>query len=92
MSPSVSFPLGAVASTPSALALLVAYGVPPFKLLGRHQSGDWGSVPPCDALANDEAVAVGGRIHSSYLVGNHEVWIVTAADRSETTLMLSLEC
>ncbi len=44
--------LGAVVDTPGALALLSSTRTNPADLLERHASGDWGEVPPEDALEN----------------------------------------
>ncbi len=61
-------------------------------LLERHQSGDWGDVPPEDARENDFSVRHGFRIVSSYRVaGEERLWVITEADRSATTLLLPSE-
>jgi len=57
-------------------------------LLERHRSGDWGDLCAEDAEANDAAVKHGGRLLSSYKVGEEVVWIITESDRSVTTLLL----
>ena len=56
--------------------------------LRRHASGDWGDLCPEDALANDTALHQGGRLFSTYGQGHERFWIVTAADRSVTTVSL----
>ena len=43
---SILFPVGRVVATPSALELLERMTASGFELLQRHQSGDWGNVPP----------------------------------------------
>lgn len=48
-------------------------------------------MPADDALANDAALADGGRLLSSYRVADQTVWIITEADRSATTLLLPSE-
>jgi hypothetical protein len=60
------FPLGRVVATPGALEALAASGVSPAQLLTRHQTGDWGEVPPEDAKENERSVKDGFRIFSSY--------------------------
>ncbi len=84
------FPLGVVVATPMALRLLEEHGIDPTKLLARHQSGDWGDVPPEDARENELSVLRGFRILSSYPVGEagERVWIITEADRSSTCVLL----
>ncbi len=80
-------------ATPGALNLLVVAGQDPRKLLERHQSGDWGDVPPEDARENRRSVRHGWRILSSYQVGSSasRIWIITEADRSSTCLLLPNE-
>ncbi len=46
------FPLGRLVATPGALRLLAETGTTVADLLRRHQSGDWGDVPPEDAREN----------------------------------------
>lgn len=82
------FPLGRLVATPGALALLTNAGENPAALLDRHQSGDWGEVPPEDARENDLSVREGLRIVSSYAVGEKRVWIITEWDRSSTCILL----
>ncbi len=86
------FSLGQTVSTPGALAALEAAGQEPGQLLRRHQSGDWGDVPPEDAAENDLSVAQGFRVLSAYTLETQvKVWIITEADRSATTILLPSE-
>ena len=86
------FALGNVVATPGALDLLDRAATNAAELLQRHQSGDWGNVPPDDAEENLHAIQYGGRLLSSYkLNGNEKLWIITEADRSVTTLLLPQE-
>ena len=85
------FPLGWIVATPGALDALEAADVAPAALLARHQTGDWGTVPPEDAAENELSVERGFRIISSYSVVDERVWIITEADRSATTLLLPSE-
>ena len=86
------FSLGLVVATPGALNLLDQAGVDAEVLLRRHQSGDWGSVPPEDAEENRRSIGSGLRILSSYPLNESEqLWIITEADRSATTLLLPSE-
>lgn len=90
-SKTICFSLGQVFATPGALDLLDSNAQNSSELLLRHQSGDWGNVPPEDAEENDHSVANGNRILSSYPVGDARIWIITEADRSYTTLLLPEE-
>lgn len=90
--PIALFPLGQVVATPGALEAMEQYAINALDLIQRHQSGDWGSVPPSDAEENDKSVANGWRILSSYPISDDQnIWIITEADRSVTTLLLPEE-
>ena len=60
------FPLGQVVATPGALHVLDEKNVDSRVLLGRHQAGDWGDVPPEDRRENELSVNQGFWILSSY--------------------------
>ena len=62
-------------------------------LIARHMTCDWGDdMDEEDRAVNDRAVRDGGRILSAYtLLDGTRVWIITAADRSATTLLLPAE-
>ena len=83
----VRFSLGQTVATPGALEVLTAAGASPLTLLARHQSGDWGEVPPEDANENERSVQQGFRILSSYRIGPQRLWVITEADRSVTTIL-----
>jgi hypothetical protein len=85
------FPLGRTVATPGALEVLEAGGASPLALLARHQSGDWGDVPPEDATENEISIERGFRILSSYAVGHERLWVITEADRSVTTILKPAE-
>ncbi len=60
--------------------------------LKDHQCGNWGLVSKWDALANEEALKDGGRILSAHFCfGGGRFLIITEADRSKTTVLLSDE-
>ncbi len=91
------FPLGQIVSTPAAIDFLAeneaanAGAALSQKLLGRHQSGDWGEMSNEDKRTNDESLGKGedaGRIFSSYNVGDGKVWIITEWNRESTTILL----
>ena len=54
----------------------------------RHVAGDWGSVGPEDAKANEDALEHGDRLLSVYGEGERRFWIITESDRSVTTILL----
>lgn len=86
------FELGRIVSTPGALAAFVHAGINPVTLLERHVRGDWGDVPPEDARENELSIREGFRILSSYPLPTGEtIWLITEADRSATTFLLSEE-
>jgi len=87
------FPLGRIVATPGALEVLAATGTDPLALLSRHQSGDWGEVPPEDARENELSVREGYRVLSSYRVeeDGSKIWVITEADRSSTCILLPSE-
>ena len=89
---SILFPIGELIATPSALSLLERYRINPLLLLGRHLQGDWGSVSDEDRAANDNAVTLGNRILSSYILDEqNKVWIISEHDRSSTSILLPSE-
>jgi hypothetical protein len=57
----------------------------------RHLSGDWGDLGEEDLQANAAALRDGERLLSSYKRGPHQLYIITEADRSVTTLLLPSE-
>ncbi|MBS7545527.1 hypothetical protein [Ancylobacter oerskovii] len=73
---------------PAALEVLAIGEVDFITLIRRHARGDFGNVCPDDAQSNREAIENGSRILSSYPVGNQNVWVITEADRSVTTILL----
>ena len=86
------FRLGQVVATPGALNVLHRSGQTPADFLTRHVSGDFGRVDGHDEKANRQAIQEGGRILSSYTtVRGEEIWVITEADRSSTTLLLPSE-
>ncbi|QBQ98529.1 hypothetical protein E1956_06800 [Paraburkholderia pallida] len=85
------FRLGQIVATRGVLTHLEHHGIQADPYLRRHVCGDWGNVPPDDALANERAVVHGARILSSYEVAGERVWVITEADRSVTTLLFPSE-
>ena len=62
-----------------------------WQCLSRYREGDWGDMTSSDKCANDDAVACGdARILASYKRPGHStqnIWIITEADRSATTVL-----
>jgi|11_taG_2_1085331.scaffolds.fasta_scaffold25443_2 hypothetical protein len=59
------------------------------KIIARHSAGDWGDVCDEEAKINDEALTTDCRVMSVYKVKDDlEIWAITEADRSSTTLLL----
>ncbi|MEQ1557829.1 MAG: type I restriction endonuclease subunit M [Methyloglobulus sp.] len=95
------FELGDLCYTPGAQALLIEYRISPFQLLARHVVGDFGNVCAEDAQTNEEALELGGRVMSVYVLtppkddnatkASAKVWVITESDRSVTTLLLPEE-
>jgi len=85
------FRLGQIVATRGVLKHLEHHGIQADPYLRRHVCGDWGNVPPDDALTNERAVVHGARILSSYEVAGERVWVITEADRSVTTLLFPSE-
>lgn len=62
--------------------------------LKRHFAGDWGDLEYYDRTSNQHALANGGRLLSRYTLDDDlepELWIITEADRSATTVLLPSE-
>ena len=81
-------PLGRVVATPGALELLSEAGDDPFDYLSRHATGDWGELCAVDRRQNETALREGERVFSSYETQAGQVWVITEADRSVTTILL----
>ena len=60
-------------------------------LIERHLNQDWGDVCEEDKQSNNQALIHGGRLLSSYKLGEETIWIITEADRSATTILLPSE-
>ena len=60
-----------------------------FVALQRHRKGDWGIVSESDHEMNELALQNGGRLLSVFEDGKKtRFWIITEADRSQTTVLL----
>lgn len=80
-------PLGCVVATRGALDLARRAGLDLLALLRRHEAGDWGDVSSEDATLNDQALTTGARVLSVYASRDGQIWVLTEADRSSTTIL-----
>jgi hypothetical protein len=90
----MKLPLGNVYASMGAVAAFAAAleADHPDTYLARHESGDWGEVDEHDRKANDYAAERGERVLSAYTLRTGEkIWIITEADRSNTTILLPSE-
>jgi hypothetical protein len=88
----ITFTLGNVVVTPGALTALEASGQHYLTLLSRHARGDWGDICAQDREENARSVREGHRLLSAYTLRNGQrLWIITASDRSVTTILLPQE-
>ena len=78
---------GRVVATPGALDALAASGQTFDFFLEKHLSGDWGEVDDGDQKANDQALADGGRLLSSYrTLKGVAVWVQAEGDDGQRAL------
>src|SRR5690349_3547562 len=85
------FELGQVILSEGALKLCHYGMVHPFQFLARHSAGDFGNLKEQDVELNKQAIASGARVLSAYEVKGHKLLVITEADRSSTTMILSEE-
>lgn len=86
------FYLGNLCATPGALNVLAKSKQSAAPFLSRHMAGDWGEVCDSDKRANETAIKNRERILSAYRTdAGDRLWVITEADRSFTTIMLSEE-
>jgi hypothetical protein len=59
----------------------------------RHAQGDWGDLDDHDTKVNEDALAQGERLLSCYVLAGtgNQVWVITEADRSVTTVLYPSE-
>ena len=82
----VRFQPGTVVATLGAMSVATTHEIR--LLLDRHVRGDWGDLCPEDRRANEDALRHGQRLLSSYrLESGEKLWVITAGDRSETTVL-----
>lgn len=86
------FSLGKTVSTPAAIEALTDAKQQAWEFLHRHEYGDWGDVCADDWQENELSLQEGFRLLSSYQTTNGtRLWVITEADRSVTTILLSEE-
>jgi len=86
------FPLGEILTSPGVIGLEIDI----YRLLQRHQSGDWGVLCPEDIEANNQALSNGEAILSQYPVTTalgsaSVVFVMSEDDRSLTVIFLADE-
>ena len=86
------FALGQTFITPGAEEALQIAGQTELEFLRRHMSCDWGELSEDDQRENELSLKEGFRLLSNYRTGKgQQLWIITEADRSATTLLLPSE-
>jgi hypothetical protein len=86
--PIAKFRLGKIVSTPNALDQLMQDDI--LLAIQRHQAGDWGDVDEHDRQENELSLKQGLRLWSVYHAGSGvKFWLITEADRSHTTVLMS---
>ena len=87
-----TFPVGRIVATPGALAALHAAEQTPHEFLARHMRKDWGDLSAEDRRENELSLREGFRLLSAYHTRlGEQLWIITEADRSASTILLPSE-
>lgn len=82
------FQPGRISFTPGAGEVIDQLGSDALAVLvRRHLTGDWGDMDAADKKRNDQAVLDGTRVFSAYGQGPTKLWIITEADRAQTTVL-----
>lgn len=87
------FELGSIAATPDALRHIEESGDSAESLIAKHSRLDIGDLCDEDHELNRQAIEYGSRILSCFKLADTDtrVYVITEADRSSTTLMLTTE-
>ncbi len=86
------FTLGQTFITPGAEEALMIAGQTAIEFLRRHMSCDFGELSEDDQQENELALKQGFRLLSNYRTGKgQQLWIITEADRSATTVLVPSE-
>lgn len=83
------FELGKIVVTRNCLFYAEEHNIDLKELVARHVSGDDGDLCKADQQLNELAIKEGGRVFSSYLIGEKKYFVITEWDRSYTTVMLA---
>lgn len=88
--PSITrFALGQTYITPGAEEALMIAGQTAIEFLRRHMSRDFGELADEDIQENEFSLREGFRVMSVYRTSaGQNLWIITEADRSSTTILL----
>lgn len=91
-----AFDLGNVCLTTLAKQRMTEQGLDPVTFINRHVHCDWGELSANDRVLNQQALKSGKRIVSAYKFGSEanssHLYVLTEADRSETTILLPEDC
>lgn len=83
-----ALPLGGLVITPKAEEALEESRQSPAIFLHMYLTGNWGECSKDDWNTNDAALETGGRVQGVYYTANgEEIWIITEANRSATTIL-----
>ncbi len=86
------FALGQTFITPGAEQALLIAGQTEIEFLRLHMSGQWGDLSEEDIQENELALKHGFRLLSSYRTcKGQQIWLITEADHSATTILLPSE-
>lgn len=86
----MKFILGKLVITPAALRAVPAEDI--YRGIDRHVCGDWGEMSAADHAENEFALQHGFRLLSVYESRNGvKFWVLTAANRTTTTICLPHE-
>jgi len=81
------FRLGHILATPGAMSVLGFGSGTLARVLEAHARGQWGNIDEEDAATNEEALQHGARLLSAYIIDGQKVWVITEADRHQTTVL-----
>ena len=87
----ITISLGKVLITPQANQTLATLNHPFSNLLNRHALCDWSEIDDEDIEANRDALKNGGVLFSAYTIQSIRFWIITEADKSNTSIFLAGE-
>ncbi|TSA39080.1 MAG: hypothetical protein D4R63_09995 [Methylococcaceae bacterium] len=82
--------------TPGIMDLVKHFQLPTHAFIARHQAGDWSEMSEEDAEENRLSIKEGRRVFSAFIYKPQpdigiNIWIITEADRSSTTVLLPEE-